>query len=366
MASFEKRGDYQWRAKVRRLGQAELSKTFDTKAEAQHWAREVERKIKRGEVDDLDPETQRVTVEQAAASYRAKVLPTLARGGKGGADVHLRRIEAGFGRLFVAALRSPGINTWALDLGKGNDKLSSGSIIHHLNTFSGLIRHAQTVLGVHIPAGNPLRLVTRPAVAHGRDRVLRDGEFKLLMRAAQDQGNGPGMKAGAMLEPMIRLALATAMRRGELLALRRDWIDWYHDKKRAVIELPADATKNGDSRSVALSSDAYALLNSTPSHISGRVFGCWKDENSFSKPWQRLLKRAKRIYENDCLEKGVEPDSKMLMDLRFHDLRHHATTDLFSKGLNPFEVASMTGHKQMQMLKRYTHIDAVRLAEKLG
>jgi site-specific recombinase XerD len=56
----------------------------------------------------------------------------------------------------------------------------------------------------------------------------------------------------------------------------------------------------------------------------------------------------------------------MLENLRFHDLRHHATTQLFSKGLNPFEVASMTGHKSMQMLKRYTHVDAQNLAKKLG
>lgn len=361
MASFEKRGDYQWRAKVRRLGQAELSKTFDTKAEAQHWAREVERKIKRGEVDDLDPETQRVTVEQAAASYRAKVLPALARGGKGGADVHLKRIEAAFGPLFVSALRSPGINVWALEL-SSKKKLGPASIIHHLNTFSGLIRHAQTVLGVHVPAGNPLRLVTRPAVAASRDRVLQEGEFDLLIRAARDPGDGPGMAAGAMLEPMIRLALATSMRKGELLALRRNWID----TRSRVIKLPADATKNGDSRTVALSSEALSILQAAPTHISGRIFGCWKDENSFAKPWQRLVKRAKRLHAQDCDSQGIQPTVGMLDDLRFHDLRHQATSDLFALGLNPFEVASMTGHKSMQMLKRYTHVDAAKLALKLG
>ena len=54
MANLEKRGEFQWRAKVRRLGQPVLSKTFETKIDAQHWAREVERKIKRGEIDDLN------------------------------------------------------------------------------------------------------------------------------------------------------------------------------------------------------------------------------------------------------------------------------------------------------------------------
>lgn len=361
MASFEKRGDYQWRAKVRRLGQPELSKTFDTKVDAINWAREVERKLKRGEIDDLDPTTQKITVAEAIVSYREHVLPTLARQGKGTGDVHLRRIEANFGPLFVSALRAPALNTWARELGSIDD-LGAQSIIHHLNTFSGLIRHAQTALGVHIPAGNPVKLVTRPTAAAARDRTLREGEFDLLMRAARDPGDDLGMQAGTMLEPIIRLALATSMRQGELLALRRDWIDL----RTRVIQLPADATKNGESRTVALSSEAVAVLKSLPLHISGRVFGCWKDASSFSKPWQRLIRRGKRLYSGDCNAKGTQPDPRMLADLRFHDLRHHATTELFSKGLNPFEVASMTGHKSMQMLKRYTHVDAVKVAHKLG
>lgn len=362
MANFEKRGEFQWRAKVRRLGQPVLSKTFETKIDAQHWAREVERKIKRGEIDDLDPATQKITVNDAAKSYDEKVLPTLARMGKGTGDVHLRRIRAEFGPLFISALRAPAINAWTGKLASGDTKLGHQSINHHLNTLSGLIRHAQTVLGVHIPAGNPVKLVTRPPTASARDRVLRDGEFELLIRAARDQGAGPSMEARAMLEPFIRLALATSMRQGELLALRREWINL----RTRTIQLPADTTKNGESRTVALSSEAVNAIKSMPTHINGRVFGSWKDASSFNKPWQRLLKRAKLTYVQDCQENKVDPAPGTLENLRFHDLRHHATTELFSRGLNPFEVASMTGHKSMQMLRRYTHVDAAKLASKLG
>jgi hypothetical protein len=49
-------------------------------------------------------------------------------------------------------------------------------------------------------------------------------------------------------------------------------------------------------------------------------------------------------------------------DLRFHDLRHEATTRLFEKGLNIMEVASITGHKDLRMLRRYTHLKAEDLA----
>ena len=52
-------------------------------------------------------------------------------------------------------------------------------------------------------------------------------------------------------------------------------------------------------------------------------------------------------------------------NLRFHDLRHEATTRLFELGLNVIEVGAITGHKDLKMLNRYTHLNAERLGQKL-
>jgi integrase len=52
--------------------------------------------------------------------------------------------------------------------------------------------------------------------------------------------------------------------------------------------------------------------------------------------------------------------------LNFHDLRHEATSRFFETGLGFQEVAAITGHKTLQMLKRYTHLRAENLAKKLG
>ena len=60
-----------------------------------------------------------------------------------------------------------------------------------------------------------------------------------------------------------------------------------------------------------------------------------------------------------CRRKGID-------NLHFHDLRHEATSRLFEKGLNPVEVATITGHKDPRMLMRYTHLRAEDLARKLG
>jgi integrase len=53
-------------------------------------------------------------------------------------------------------------------------------------------------------------------------------------------------------------------------------------------------------------------------------------------------------------------------DLHFHDLRHEGVSRLFEKGLNVMEVASISGHKTLQMLKRYTHLSSDQLLAKIG
>ena len=60
-----------------------------------------------------------------------------------------------------------------------------------------------------------------------------------------------------------------------------------------------------------------------------------------------------------CRKTGID-------DLHFHDLRHEATSRFFEKGLNPVEVATITGHKATRMLMRYTHLRAETLVKQLG
>ncbi len=63
--------------------------------------------------------------------------------------------------------------------------------------------------------------------------------------------------------------------------------------------------------------------------------------------WNRLKKRIK------------------LADLHFHDLRHEAVSRFVEMGLSDQEVSAISGHKSMQMLKRYTHLRAEDLVERL-
>ncbi len=105
-------------------------------------------------------------------------------------------------------------------------------------------------------------------------------------------------------------------------------------------------TKNGEPRTVPLSSRAVAVLEALPRSVDGRVFPT--TAAALKKAWERAVARA-----------GIE-------DLHFHDLRHEATSRLAERVPNVIELAAITEHKDLRMLKRYYHLRAEGLARKLG
>jgi integrase len=208
-------------------------------------------------------------------------------------------------------------------------------VVRELNTVSHAIEIATREWGLWLPR-NPVKLVRRPQVPRGRTRRLQEGEELRLMLAC-DLGRTP------LLKPLLVLALETAMRRGELLSL-----EWRHiDLNRCVAHLPL--TKNGDSRDIPLSRRAVAILRvliADERRDTVRVFPV--TGNSVRLAFEHLRARA-----------GMS-------DLHFHDLRHEAVTRLFEKGLNIAEVSAISGHKELRMLQRYTHLRAVDLVSRLG
>jgi integrase len=149
------------------------------------------------------------------------------------------------------------------------------------------------------------------------------------------------------------------MRQGEILSLEWDAIDF--PKQTALLT----DTKNGESRCVPLSTKALEALRSIPRPVAGgKVFKLTQD--CLIKVFARSCKSAREKYLDDCRQSGQSPSPGFLENLRFHDLRHEGTSQLFEKRLDMMEVASVTGHKSLAMLKRYTHLRAEDLAKKLG
>ncbi len=350
MATFVQRNSG-WQAKVRRQGAPTISRTFDLKADAEAWAREIERELQRGNMAAATNEAGRVTLGQVVESYTAAVLPRLRGGGAAG---YVRACDARFGAFFLGSVRSVDVAAWRDELLRGG--LSAQSVIHHLNTLSSIFKHAEKELSIPLPAGNPAKAIRKPAAPKSRDRRLRPCELDALLAASDSTKRTPGLRQ------IITLAVETSMRLGELLGL-----EWKHvDLAKRTAHLVD--TKNGESRTVALSSaalESLSAMHALPRRIDSRVFG-WAGADSFEKTWVRCKVRALATCSEACKRAGTKPDPAFLADLRFHDLRHEATSRLFEKGLGIMEVASMTGHKSLAMLKRYTHVEAEKLAAKLG
>lgn len=380
MATFVQRPNGVWQARIRRKGAPNLSRTFDLKADAETWAREIEREHQRGNVAALRQEAQRTSVSDALDLYLkgpvAQMRSSKARSG------YLERVRTTFGRQFLASVRGVDVAAWRDRL--LSEGLAPQTVLHHLTALSGFFSYVERELSIELPAGNPVSKVRKPRQPKARDRRLRPGELEALMHAAV----APGAATG--LPQIITVAIETSMRLGELIGL-----EWSRvDLKRRTAHLVD--TKNGESRTVALSTAAVKAFKALPRRIDGRVFP-WKTVSGFEAIWQRCMRRARRehlrrrLLENlqaagldanaelralvykkrepsphavDLLAK-LEREDVVLLNLRFHDLRHEATSRLFEKGLGIMEVASMTGHKSLAMLKRYTHIEAEKLALKL-
>lgn len=328
MATITRRGDMQWQAKVRRKGYPLQTKTFNTRADAEKWSRMLEVELDRGIFIDRN-EAERNTLHDILTRYRDEVTPE-----HKGAAVELLRINCILRDGFLvnnklAALNSKLLAEWR----DYRLKTVTGSTVNReLNILSAVINHARKNWGIHMD--NPIELITRPKNEKARERRLEPDEEKKLIAELETSTRNP------WIAPLVAFALETAMRRGEMLGLRWEFVDL---KKRVARLID---TKNGESRNVPLSSRAKTILDALPRSIDGKVFPTTED----------ALKKA---FARACERAGIE-------NFHFHDLRHEATSRLSEKLPNLIELASVTGHKDLRMLKRYYHPRAEDLARKLG
>lgn len=129
------------------------------------------------------------------------------------------------------------------------------------------------------------------------------------------------------------------MRRAEILSI--EWNNVYLSKR--LLYIPD--TKNGESRTIPLSMKAVNILQGLQSINKEEPFPITR--NVFRHYWIKLTSKA-----------NIE-------DLHFHDLRHEAISRFFERGLSVPEVALISGHKDMKMLFRYTHMKAENIVNKL-
>jgi integrase len=323
MATYQKRGTA-WRALIRRKGYPTLTATFDTKAEATKWASGIEGDMSRSKYVDSS-KAEQTTLAAALTTYTK--ISDAKKGAKQEAVRIKRWLLHPLSEKYLSAITSSDLATYRDERLKQNVATATVrlelAIISHLFTIAAKEWHMTGLV-------NPCTNIRLPKGSKERDRRPTTKELQKICEAAN--------AINRELPIIIELAADTAMRRTELVMLRREQI-------RGRVAYFEDS-KNGSRRAVPLSTRALELLKSLPARIDGRVFSLSPQSVS-------------NYFPRACVTAGV-------VNLHYHDLRHEATSRLFERGLDIMEVAAITGHKTLAMLKRYTHLSPENLADKLA
>ena len=343
MSSIRKR-DGKYQVRVFRQGHKPIAKTFISRVDAVRWGRRMEVMIEQGL---FQSGTDKFTLADLIKRYLREVTPTKKNARSEGYLLTAwkewecsARTANRIGAADVALWRDK-------KLGTG---VCTGTVRNALAALSSVYRHAALDWGMD-RLENPVMRLKRPAPGRARTRRVSETELRAIKTHTES----------AHLPPMIDLAVETGMRLSELVNLR-----WEYVSLRERTALLPD-TKNGDTRTVPLSSKAAATLEalrSTPVvHLNGRLFSM--TPHAVSVAFRRAVKRARAAFLREASAKGMVDDGT-LANIRFHDLRHEAVSRLFELGLNVIEVGTISGHKTIQMLKRYTHLKASDLVKRLG
>ena len=346
MATFKKRGKY-WQAQVRRVGHDHQSRSFDSKGDAEAWARQVENEIDRGIFFDRR-EAERTTLADAFERYRKEVVPLKLHKSQENQRIN-RWLDSPLAKRMLANLRGA-------DFAKHRDERraagrAENTIRLELAIVGHLFEMARKEWGMEY-LQNPLNNIRKPSGSKSRDRRLKHGEFELLQRLLSESSN-------VYAAPAMVLAIETALRQGMLCNLEWKWVDL--DACMIRIPVAFRGIKNkGVPAMLPLSTRAIAALRSLPGSTDGRVLATTQNALVMA------FKTAKKRYMAECHAKGVDPTS--LLDLRWHDLRHEAASRLSERGFDAIRIAAVTGHRpgSMQMVARYVHTESESLVAMLG
>lgn len=359
-----------YHAQVRVKGFPSETQSFKTKAAAEQWIKRTEVKMDDGFY--LNQRKSRdTTLLEVLIKYQLEVTPFKKSATKELSILKTLRAEKIVNHT-LAALRSSDFSQlrdqW---LGRPIEPLKPASVVRRLAVFSHIYTKCRNDWGYEgLP--NPLLFVSKPKVQDARSRIIKSRD-----RAAQEDEEAdanPQDRAAVMdeaqyllastgskiLGPAIQIAIATAMRRSEITLL-----EWQHIKfirsGRGVAHLPK--TKNSEARDVPLSPEAVLVLKEQKKLKTDEdvIFKITPD--ALSRAFARALVRARNKYEIECLKLKERPNKSFLVGLRFHDLRHEATTQI-AKHFEMQELANITGHKTTAMLLRYYHPKAEDLAKK--
>lgn len=306
-----------WRAQVRRAGHKSKSKTFDTKRDAEQWARRIEAALDQQENRPLMADE--ITVGELVAEFR-RMRDEVGRPVSPSTNTHymLQHLVEDLGLDRVRDLTSERLVRWA----RARKEQGAGgyTINMELSQLGTVIRHTAGFLKVVLPdvvgAARPL-LMYGQLITGGNRRTRRPTADELARLL-------PWIKErNAVAYDAIRVGIITGMRRGELARIQFGDID---EARKAVLVRKRKHPRAVEARDewVPLLGEAWDIVKRQPQSLDGRIF------------------QVSREALTDCVTHGTL--ALGIPNLHLHDLRREATSTLREMGFDQHARKAITGH----------------------
>lgn len=343
MATFKQLKSGNWRVQVRRKGRY-VNETFRRHKDAEEWALDIERRIDRGETPTsrahIDPNLFEHLIDIHVDDMREVGKPP-----RRSKSFTMDRLKIKLGKVKIRDLTRERL----IQFGKDRAKEGAGpsTISMDIGYIKTILSHAAAVHGIAISI-EPVTLARIALkrlglIGKSRERDRRPSPDEINRIVAHADANPRQI---IPLGRIIKFAIATAMREDEICRFQISDVD-AQTRMLVIRDRKDPRNKDGNDQRIP-------LLNATG-------FDAWKLLKE-----QRLLSRGgKRVFpynprsvgasfRRSCIALGIK-------NLRFHDLRHEATSRLFEAGFTIEQVALVTGHKDWKMLKRYANLQPEKL-----
>ena len=319
MATIRK-GGKGWQALIRRKGYSgPKSKTFATRKEAEIWARATEEQLAPKRPDQPAVPLTLADVIEGFIDGPLKNHRSAAN------ELYPLRASARswLGSVLLSELTIRHLAIWR---DQRLTAVKANTVMRELRVLRVLLDWARDERGANL-SGNPARELKAKAGNDARVAFLSRENEKQLIKALNRRKNPDNAF-------LVQLALTTAMRRSELLALRWEDIDLERRVARLHRKDCAATGQQQSHRLIPLSKATVQLLEERQGR-AGRVI-------------RTTACSARSAFERSKRDAGLE-------DLRFHDLRHVAISRLWMDGYSALEISAASGHKDLKMLMRYSH-----------
>jgi integrase len=317
------------------------SKTFNSKREALDWEKKFLYELDAGIITKDSIKKRKLS--DAIQKYVSNVLPGKPKNASNVIQ-HLKWWDEKIGHLQLSDV-TPAVLAECRDIllkepnAKGKLR-KNNTVIRYIASISIVLEYCvKEWLWI---TQNPARSIKKPKVGKGKTRFFDQEEIQKIKALCAETDS-------SLLLPIFTLALHSGMRKGEVLSIKWENVDF----KNREIHLPM--TKNGEPRDIPMTDEVYQILcelaNLKHADISGLVF---PSPNNPCKPidikstWERVLRKA-----------GIQGAT-------FHTIRHTACSYLAQIGVPPILIARIVGHKDSRTTDRYTHAVKTHTREAMG